>query len=304
MLRTRGFQEGASAFADSSLIPQQPTDNPDNLTFLSESSQSIAAPRRDSERKNIDSGLEFRILGPVEVVRGGQPVRIGGAKPLTVLVALLLARGRVLPDSTLSALLWGENPPTTRSAQIYTYVSRIRKQLGRGDIQRRGSGYLFTDRPGQLDSEQFSTLLLTGRRELDGGHYEQAARSLRRALELWRGPALTGTTEFLMDTELPAMDEAYMLAVESRIAADLALGRHFQLVSELTALVGKSPLRERLRAQLMLALFRCDRQADALAVYHVGNRMLAEELGVDPGPTLRDAHQTILTGTGSLAVIL
>ncbi|KAA2257589.1 AfsR/SARP family transcriptional regulator [Solihabitans fulvus] len=241
--------------------------------------------------------VEFRILGPLEVSVGGQDVFPGGSKQRTVLAALLLARGRVLPDARLSALLWGEKPPATLNAQVYTYVSRIRKQLGsKTSVCRRGPGYLLQLGDARFDYAEFERLRDVGHNALVMGTYDKAAQFLRRALDLWRGPALADVTEFLADTELAGIEESHMAAVEDRIEADLALGQHFPLVSELTAMVGRNPLRERLRAQLMVALYRCDRQADALSVYQAGRHLLAEELGVDPGPALRAAHQAILTG--------
>ncbi|WP_157641103.1 AfsR/SARP family transcriptional regulator [Longispora albida] len=247
--------------------------------------------------------MDFRILGPVEVWNNGEEIPLDGSKQRTVLAALLLAGGRMLSDSHLCALLWGENPPATFNAQLYTYVSRLRKYLGDGvNIVRRRPGYLIRIKPGELDSEEFDRLSRAGREALRLGRYAEAARQLGAALELWRGPALANVTEFLADTQSYRLEEARMVALECRIEADLALGRHVQLLSELTGLVAERPLHEGLRIQLMRALCDSDRQADALGVYQDGRRVLAEELGIDPGRALSEAYRAILSG-GSTGLV-
>ncbi|MFD0200203.1 MULTISPECIES: AfsR/SARP family transcriptional regulator [Saccharothrix] len=143
--------------------------------------------------------------------------------------------------------------------------------------------------------KEFQEQAALGRSALAAGRYEDAARLLRAALRLWRGPALTGVSEHLAAAEAPRLEEARIAALESRIEADLALGRHAQLLPELTRLVRRHPLRERFRAQLMTTFSRCDRQADALVLYEEGRRMLADELGIDPGSLLREVRLAILT---------
>ncbi len=241
--------------------------------------------------------VEFRILGPVQVRVDGSAVPVEGAKQRTVLAALLLSGGRVLSDDRLSELLWGPTPPPTRTAQLYTYVSRLRKRCGpwlRTD--RRGSGYAMDTGDARYDWDEFRRLAEQGRTALTGGHYATAADRLTAALALWRGPALSDVTGRLSEAELPRLEEARLAAVQNRIEAELALGRHAQSVPELTRLVAEHPLRETLRCQLMTALYRCDRQADALAVYERGRRALRDELGVDPGSALRRLHRELLTG--------
>jgi SARP family transcriptional regulator, regulator of embCAB operon len=243
-----------------------------------------------------DNAMEYRILGPIEVLRSQQQVALDGSKQRTVLAALLIAGERMLPDSELSELLWGGRPPATLNAQIYTYVSRLRKLLGDdATIVRRSKGYLLRIGSCRFDLRDFDDQCRHGQAELCDGRYAESARSLRAALTLWRGPALAGVSEHLAAVERPGLEEARFTALESRIEADLALGGHARVLPELISLVRQHPLRERFRAQLMIGYYRCDRQADALALYDDGRRVLADQLGVDPGRLLRDVHQRILT---------
>jgi DNA-binding SARP family transcriptional activator len=241
--------------------------------------------------------VEFRILGPVCVTVDGSDVVLDGAKPRTVLAALLLARGRVLTDTQLGTLLWDWSPPATASAQIYTYVSRLRRRLGPDvDITRRSPGYLIRLGGARFDYEEFEVLSQLGHRDVAIGQYEQAAHHFRMALAQWRGPPLANVTEFLAHAAAPPLDEARMATLEARIEAEFRLGDHLRLAAELTGLVVEYPLRENLSAQLMTALYRCDRQADAIVVYQDARRLLAEELGVDPGPALARTYRALLTG--------
>ncbi|MEU5993845.1 BTAD domain-containing putative transcriptional regulator [Spirillospora sp. NPDC047418] len=245
--------------------------------------------------------MEIFILGSIEARRLGEPISLDGAKQKTVLAALLLSRDHILPDDRLSSLLWGEDPPTTSSSQIYTYVSRLRKYLGdEVSIVRRPPGYMMSIGRAALDHEKFQRLSRIGQQDLRNRQFRSASEHFRRALELWRGPALANVTEFLAEAELPRLEEARMTVLEDRVEAQLALGEHFQVIPELTGLVAEHPLRERLRAQLMVALYRASRQADALAVFHAGRRLLAEELGVDPGATLTETHLAILANAPAL----
>ncbi|MEV6951746.1 BTAD domain-containing putative transcriptional regulator [Streptomyces sp. NPDC051183] len=241
--------------------------------------------------------MDFRILGPVEARRGGTRIALSGSKVHTVLAALLLARGRVVSDARLNTLLWGWDPPATAGAQIYTYMSRLRKHLGDGvEIVRQQPGYLLHTGDSAIDLVDFEKLERDGRQALRAGAYEEAGELLTRALELWRGPALANVTEHMQAEELQPLEEARTQALEQRIEADLALGRHERVTGELSGLVARFPTRERLRAQLMTALYRCGRQADALNTYHEGRRVLAEQLGVDPGVALGDTYKAVLGG--------
>ncbi|AWK10190.1 hypothetical protein DDQ41_16220 [Streptomyces spongiicola] len=241
--------------------------------------------------------MEFRLLGPVEARDGARRIAVSGTMMHTVLAALLLARGRVVSDGRLSELLWGWDPPATWNAQIYTYISRLRKLLGpKVDLVRRQPGYLLVADAARVDVVEFGRLERLGRRAMEERRWTQAAETLRQALDLWQGPALADVTPHLAEAELPQLEEERMSALEHRIEADLALGRHGQLTSELARLVGEFPVRERLRAQLMAALYRCGRQAEALRTFHEGREVLAEELGVGPGPDLTTAYQSLLSG--------
>lgn len=245
--------------------------------------------------------MKIYVLGPVGASRGGREVVLGGSKPRTVLAALILARGRLVPDAQLSELLWGWHPPTTESAQIYTYVSRLRKRLAPEiDIVRQPPGYLLRVKSAEFDFEIFERRTLLGHEYMNNGQYASAASYFQSALELWNGPTLANVTEFLATTELPHLDEARMATLESRLDADLRLGRHLRLVSELTRLVAQYPMRERLRVQLMTALYHSGRQADAMAAFHEGRHVLSEELGVDPGSGLVAAYEAILRGRPTL----
>ncbi|MFI9819311.1 BTAD domain-containing putative transcriptional regulator [Streptomyces sp. NPDC052013] len=242
--------------------------------------------------------MEFQILGPVSAERDGQPVPLDGAKQRATLAALLLARGRLVTDERLTTLLWGWDPPTTSTRQLYTYVSRLRTRLGPGHgLTRHGSGYRMDPQDAVLDWQTFHDLADAGRADLRAGRFADAERRLAEALALWHGPALGDVTEELARAEGPRMEEARLTALEDHTEAALALGRHHDLVPALTGHVHHHPLRERLRGQLMTALYRCGRQADALALYDDARRLLADDLGIDPSPALRTLHHQILTAT-------
>ncbi|MEU6484902.1 BTAD domain-containing putative transcriptional regulator [Streptomyces sp. NPDC046887] len=242
--------------------------------------------------------MDFRILGSVSAEREGRAVVLDGTKQRTVLAALLLARGQVMTDERLTALVWGWDPPATGKGQLYTYTSRLRTRVGPGiRLERSGPGYRLDIGDATLDWETFRRLSRAGDADLRAGRYADAQRRLAAALALWKGPALTGVTRQLAETEGHRLEEARLLAVEHHAEAALALGHHAEAVSGLTRHVALHPGRERLRGLLMTALYGCGRQTDALAVYEEGRRVLAEELGIRPGPALRTLHQEILAGT-------
>ncbi|MEU7937332.1 AfsR/SARP family transcriptional regulator [Microbispora bryophytorum] len=241
--------------------------------------------------------MEFRILGPVETRVDGEQRLLNGAKPRTVLVEFLLAHGRVVSDERLTDLLWAEAAPATASAQIYTYASRLRKLFEPSlQITRYPHGYSMKLGDAWCDHLEFSRLSSAGLDAVKQARWRTATDLLSRALSLWRGPVLVDVTDHMAATERPRLEEARLRVLEGRVAADLMLGRHHDLVAELTWLVAEQPLRERLRAQLMTALYRCDRQADAIATYQEGRHVLADGYGVDPGPVLSATYQAILTG--------
>ncbi|WP_338898371.1 BTAD domain-containing putative transcriptional regulator [Streptomyces sp. TG1A-60] len=247
--------------------------------------------------------LEFRLLGPVEAWHGDRPLRLGGPKPRALLAVLLLRAGQVVPTDTLVDVVWGADPPDTARALVQTYVSALRRALPAGAAEAIGTrppGYVLRPGVGRVDVAEFEARAADGRRAAADGHHEEAARLLRQALELWRGPALGGVGEALR-AEAGRLEEARQAALEEGIAAELERGgREAELVTELTALVGVHPTRERLRGQLMLGLYRLGRQADALAVYAQGRTVLAEELGLDPGPELTRLYEAVLRADPTL----
>ncbi|MYT96869.1 MULTISPECIES: AfsR/SARP family transcriptional regulator [unclassified Streptomyces] len=247
--------------------------------------------------------LHLNLLGPVEAQRGDAPVKLGGPKPRTVLAALILARGRVISDTRLTALLWGDHPPATCPAQLHTYASRVRHLLGPGvAVERRRPGYLIRlpEQGVRVDLLEFQERAARGAQALAAGDPATAAGELRRALAVWRGVALGGVCDPLADAERDRLEEERLVTLERRIDADLELGRHAALIPELIALIAADPLREGLRGQLMTALYRSGRQADALAAYRAARATLAAELGLEPSAELRRLQQALLTGHPSL----
>ena len=242
-----------------------------------------------------DDRLEFRILGPFEVSERGKPVEVGAGKQRALLALLLLHAGEVVSTDRLIDALWGERPPASALNSVHVYVSQLRKALGNGRLATRGHGYELALEPEQLDLGRFERLLSDGRQLLAKGEAERAAEALRAGLALWRGPPLWDfASEPFAQGEIARLEALRLAGVEERIETDLALGRHAELVPELEALIREHPLRERLRAQLMLALYRSGRQAEALDAYRQARRMLAEELGLEPGRTLQELERAIL----------
>jgi DNA-binding SARP family transcriptional activator len=244
--------------------------------------------------------LEVRLLGPIEVERGGEPVALGGQKPRALLAVLALEPGRVVSVDRLVEALWPGDPPETAAHAVQVYVSQLRKALG-SVIATRPPGYGLEVDPDRVDAHRFVRLAQEGHAALEADDAASAEIVLREALALWRGPVLA---DFLYEpfaqTQIARLEELRTAVVEDRIDADLALGRHLELVSELEALVQAERLRERPRAQLMLALYRSGRQADALAAYRDARETLVDELGIDPGPELRELEAAILRQDDSL----
>jgi DNA-binding SARP family transcriptional activator len=244
--------------------------------------------------------LEVRLLGPIEVERGGELVALGGQKPRALFAALALEPGRVVSVDRIVEALWPGDPPETAGHAVQVYVSQLRKSIG-PVITTRAPGYVLEVSAERVDAHRFARLAQEGRAALEGGDAAAAEVALREALALWRGPALADFVyEPFAQTQIARLEELRTVVVEERIEADLALGRHVELVSELEALVQAEPLRERPRAQLMLALYRSGRQADALAAYRTARETLVEELGIDPGPELRELEAAILRQDDSL----
>jgi peptide/nickel transport system substrate-binding protein len=246
--------------------------------------------------------MKFRVLGALQVEDAVGELVLGRGKQRALLAVLLLHAGDVVPADRLIDALWGESPPASALNSVHIYVSQLRRVLGDGRLVTRRGGYSLELAPGELDAERFEQLLADGRGLLRDDDPERAAATLREALALWRGPPLADFTyEPFAQSEIARLEELRLEALEERLDADLRLGRHRELVSELEAAVRAHPLRERLRGQLMLALYRCGRQAEALDTYQQARRMLAEELGLAPGPSLQELERAVLRQDPQLA---
>lgn len=246
--------------------------------------------------RDLSGGLDFRILGPLEVLDGGRQVHVGGTRQRSVLAILLLHRGEVVSSERLIDELWGERPPADAPTALQQHVSRLRKQLEPHEILRtRAPGYVLEVEGDSIDFHRFRTLAEQGRQALADGRTEDASRIFHEALELWRGRPLADLENepFARDAGAELEDER-LATLEARIDADLELGRHEALIAELRSLVRRHPFRERLRGQLMLALYRSGRQAEALDAFADARRALVEELGLEPGPELQRLQQAIL----------
>jgi DNA-binding SARP family transcriptional activator len=224
-------------------------------------------------------------------------VALGGSKQRALLALLLLHANRVVSRDRLIDELWDGSPPDTASTALQVHVSQLRKALGRDAIVTQAPGYMVSVEPGALDLQQFELLI----EEAHDSDATTAAEKLRVALALWRGPPFADLDDSLARPERSELEERHASALERRIDADLELGRHGEVVSELEALVREDPLRERRRAQLMLALYRSGRQADALDAYRSGRKLLADELGLEPGAELRQLEKAILEHDPELA---
>jgi predicted ATPase/DNA-binding SARP family transcriptional activator/Flp pilus assembly protein TadD len=245
--------------------------------------------------------MDFRVLGPVQVVAGSGPVELASGRQVALLACLLIARDELVSRDRLIDALWGEAPPPTATNALQVQVHALRKRLGAERIAREGVGYRLCREPGELDLERFEQLAARGREELAGGRPEAAA-TLRAALELWRGPAYEDVRyEAFAQAEVARLQELRLAVLEDRIEADLALGRHRELVSELEGLVAEHHGRERLCGQLMLALYRSGRQTAALDVFQHARRTMRDELGLDPGPQLQELQQAVLRQDPALA---
>ena len=253
----------------------------------------------------MSSRWEFRILGPFEVLRDGVAVPVPAAKLRTLLASLLVDANRVVSIEQLASRLWGAAPPPGARATLQNYVMRLRRTLGDNTgalIVTRPAGYLIDIDDDAVDSRRYETMVSQGRDLIDDGDPRQAATLLQQALLLWRGDALCDVSSDLLQREVvTGLTDRRLAGIEARIDAELLLGRHAETVTELRALTARYPLRERFWAQLLLALYRSGRQAEALAAYREVTSILAEDLGVDPNPELRRLHQQILHADPELA---
>ena len=249
-----------------------------------------------------NGSLEFRLLGPLEARLDDQPISLGGARQRALVALLLLRANEVVSRDRLIEDLWRDHAPETAANALAALVARLRRVLPADVLVTKPSGYSIEIEPDAIDVNRFELLVEDGRRVLAAGEYGKASDDLREALSLWRGPPLADFTyEQFAEPAILQLEELRVTALESRIDADLALGRHGELVGELQSLVSEHPLRERLRGQLMLALYRSGRQAEALEAYRDGRATLLEELGIDPSPGLQELERAILRQDASVA---
>jgi class 3 adenylate cyclase len=254
----------------------------------------------DGAHRAGDPAIELRLLGPLEASRDGRAVALGGPKPRALLALLALDAGRVVSVDRLVEELWSATPPDTATHAVQVYVSQLRKTLG-DVIVRRPPGYVLELEPDAVDIHRFARLAAEGHEELRAENGAAAAGTLRDALALWQGPALADFAyEPFAQTEIARLEDLRFTALEDRIDADLSVGRHAELIAEIEALVEAQPLRERPRSLLMRALYLAGRQADALAAYRAAREVLVEELGIEPGPELKELEAAILRQDESL----
>jgi DNA-binding SARP family transcriptional activator/Tfp pilus assembly protein PilF len=248
--------------------------------------------------------VEFGLLGPLVVRASGSRVTVSAGKQRVLLAALLLRGNQVVPAADLTRFVWEGGPPGTARVTLQNYVKRLRQALGPSGYERivtRPAGYLIEVGAGELDVAQFGVLQAAGQVAARAGAWERASAQLAEALALWRGQPLADVpSQVLAMTEVPRLTEMRLDALEARIDADLHLGRHREVVAELQSLAAAEPLRERLHELLMLALYRSGQQAAALAAYRAARRQLVDELGIEPGPVLRDLNQKILQSDETL----
>jgi DNA-binding SARP family transcriptional activator/DNA-binding beta-propeller fold protein YncE len=259
------------------------------------------------------AALEFRLLGPLEVWRDGRLLRLGGERQRALLALLLLHTNEVVPTERLIDELFGDDASGTAANALQVGISRLRRVLenGRGSNGESGAlvtrppGYLLRAEPEQLDVARFERLLAEGRQALSAGEAGAAATKFREALALWRGPALADLAPLeFAQSEIRRLEGLRLAALMERLKADLALGRAGEVIPELQALVEANPLQERLRGELMLALYRSGRQADALDVYRQTRELLRDELGLEPSKALQQLERSILRQEASLDVHL
>jgi DNA-binding SARP family transcriptional activator len=246
-------------------------------------------------------GLDFRILGPLEVTRNARRVPVAAGKQRVLLATLLLSANRTVPIEELTERLWGADPPRGPRGALHTYVTRLRQTLDRhgdgetGPIRTSAAGYGIEIAAGGLDLTRFREMVGRARTAGERGDLAAESAGLTEALSLWRGPILPDVrSDSLHRDVVPSLIEEHLRTLERRHEVDLALGRHDRLVGELRALTGRHPFHERFWKQLMVALYRCGRPAEALEAYGEVTASLRRRLGVCPGPEVRDVHTAIL----------
>lgn len=249
--------------------------------------------------------MRFSVLGSLEVTMDAEQVKVGGLRQQCILATLLLNAGRVVSTGRLAEAVWDMTPPATAKEQVQNCVSMLRGRLTAAGAPRdivvtRPPGYLLHVSGAELDMIRFTELLAAGRAEAARGLASEAVEKFRAGLELWRGPAFDALPNRVVRAGAARLNEQRIVALEECIGLELQLGRHRELVGELSALIAEYPLREELRGQLMLALYRSGRQAEALEVYRRTRRTLIEELGLEPGHSLRQLEQSILAADPAL----
>jgi DNA-binding SARP family transcriptional activator len=247
-------------------------------------------------------GLDFRILGPLEVTVNARRIPVAAGKQRALLATLLLSANHTVSVEELTERLWGADPPRCPRAALHTYVTRLRQTLdrrtgrhGTGPIRTSAAGYGIEIPAAGLDLTRFRVMVAEARAAGEGGDLAVESSGLTEALSLWRGPILSDVrSDSLHRDVVPSLVEEHLRTLERRHEVDLALGRHDRLVGELRALTGRHPFHERFWGQLMVALYRCGRPAEALEAYGEVSASLRRRLGVCPGPEVRDLHTAIL----------
>ena len=242
--------------------------------------------------------MELQILGPLKATACGRDVPIGGRRNQAILGVLALEANRLVPTERLLDAVWDDRAPSTARSQVQICVSALRRSFTHADapdvIRTQAPGYLLQAAPGELDADVFDDLVTHARLLAENGRDEEAVTELRRALALWRGPALGGLLGRVLEAGARRLEERRLAATEECLRIELALGRHATIIDELRALIDEHPLREGLHSQLMLALYRSGRQAEALQAYRGARGILVDEFGIEPGAELRRLERDIL----------
>jgi predicted ATPase/DNA-binding SARP family transcriptional activator len=247
--------------------------------------------------------MQFGLLGPIQVLGDGAPLSLGQPKQRVLLGCLLLRRGRFASREELIEAIWGERPPRSAIGSLHVYVHGLRRLLGAERLESRGTAYRIRVSPGELDLERFEELVEQARRAYAAREAEDAAQAIERALDLWRGPPLGDLPSERLAAERAHLEELRLSALELQIDIGLILRKHELAIAQLATLIAEHPFRERLREQQIVALYRAGRQKDALEAYRRARQVLVEELGIEPGPRLRELERAILRQEPELAAI-